>query len=206
MKGFVLFLSIVCFMGCQPQQEPTLQIPFRSDIVEVMDAAIADFLLLPLHDVFSLEQLAWLQVHRHQLSEAINVEVRGGSTLAIQMAVYLRLQTVLPVLRERVLKLRSNYGWEGPDYSTEEAYMNAGQYPYHLIYIWAIQGIAQAPVAEVVRLTAAERDALKAKAAGARPYKSWPRLAKDNLRIDGKAWCAKWLLTHLEPDRKGVRK
>ena len=209
MKWFVLFFSVVCFMGCQPRQEPPPQIPFRPDIVEQMDAVTADFLLIPLHDVFSLKQLAWLQVHRYQLSDAVNVEIRGHSTLAIQMAVYLRLETAIPVLREKLLTLRSIYGWEGPDYSTEEAWMLDTQYPYHSIYIWAIQGIAQAPVAEVVKLTDAERAALEEKAAGARPDKSFrdPTLTiiskkklagarpdnTDDL-VDGHAGCAKWLL------------
>ena len=221
MKWLVLFFSVVCFIGCQPRQEPPLQIPFRSDIVEQMDDVTADFILTPLHDVFSLEQLAWLQVHRHQLSDAVDVEIRGGSTLAIQIAVYLRLETAIPVLRERLLTLRSTYGWEGPDYSTEEPWMWENQYPYHCIYIWAIQGIAQAPVAAVVKLTDAERVALEEKAASARPDKSFrdptaddpleekaagarpDNTANDDL-VDGYAWCAKWLLTQLEPDRKGV--
>ncbi|MCY3741235.1 MAG: hypothetical protein OXH00_09470 [Candidatus Poribacteria bacterium] len=221
MKWLVLFFSVVCFMGCQPRQEPPPQIPFRSDLVEQMADVTADFILTPLHDVFSLKQLAWLQVHRHQLSDAINTEIRGGSTLAIQMSVYLRLETAIPVLRKKLLTLGSTYGWEGPDYSTEEPFMWENQYPYHCIYIWAIQGIAQAPVAEVVKLTDAERAALKEKAAGARPDKSFrdpttddpleekaagtkpDNTANDDL-VDGHAWCAKWLLTQLEPDKKGI--
>ena len=221
MKWFVLFFSVVCFMGCQPRQEPSPQIPFRSDIVEQMDDVTADFILPPIHDVFSLKQLAWLQVHRHQLSDAVNAEIRGGSTLAIQMAVYLRLETAIPVLRKKLLTLGDVYGWEGPDYSTEEPWMWDNQYPYHTIYIWAIQGIAQAPVAEVVKLTDAERTALEEKAAGAKPDKSFrdptaddyleekaagarpDNTANDDL-VDGHAWCAKWLLTQLVPDRKGV--
>ena len=216
MKWLVLFFSVVCFIGCQPRQEPPLQIPFRSDIVEQMDSVTADFILTPLHDVFSLEQLAWLQVYRHQLSDAVNVEIRRDSTLAIQIAVYLRLETAIPVLRKRLLTLRGAYGWEGPDYSTEEPWMWDNQYPYHCIYIWAIQGIAQAPVSEVVKLTDAERAALEAKAAGARPDKSFrDPTADDYLEekadntanddpVDGYAWCAKWLLTQLAPEKKGV--
>lgn len=157
-------------MGCSPRQEPPPQLPFRSDIVEVMDTAIADFLLTPLHDVFSLERLAWLEVHRHQVSEAINVEIRAGSTLAIQMAVYLRLETAIPVLREKLLRLRSMIGSEGPDYSTEDPWMWEEHYPYHSIYIWAIQGIAQALVAEVIKLTPTERQFLGEKASKAVPY------------------------------------
>ena len=163
-------------MGCHSSVEtPTpQQIPFRSDIVEQMAVIPADFILMPLHDVFTLEQLAWLQVHRHQLSDAVNAEIRGDSTLAIQLAVYLRLETSMPVLRERLLTLRSTYMWEGDDYSTEAAFMSESQYPWHSIYIWAIQGIAQAPVGAVVKLTDAERATLEAQAAGARPFNSFP--------------------------------
>ena len=199
MKRLAFCFIIVCLIGCQPLQEPPLQIPFRSDIVAQMDDVTADFLLTPLHDVFSLDQLAWLQVHRHQLSEAVNVEIRGNSTLAIQMAVYLRLETAIPVLRERLLKLQSTYGWEGPDYSTEDPYMWDNQYPYHCIYIWAIQGIAQAPVAAVVKLTPIERQYLNRRA-----LKAAPDVGDPYKMVDGQAWCAKWLLTHLDPDRKGV--
>lgn len=105
----------------------------------------------------------------------------------------------------KVLTLQSMIDSEGPDYSTPDPWMWENHYPYHQIYIWAIQGIVQAPVAEVVRLTAAERDALKAKAAGARPYKSWPRLTKNDLRIDSKAWCAKWLLTRQRHVQQSMR-
>lgn len=199
MKWFVLFFSVVYFIGCQPQQEPPPQIPFRSDIIEQIADVTADFILTPLHDVFNLDQLAWLQVHRHQLSDAVNVEIRGGSTLAIQMSVYLRLETAIPVLRERLLKLRSNYGWEGPNYSTEEAFMSEYQYPYHRIYIWAIQGIAQAPVTAVVKLTPIERQYLNRRASKAAPDVGAPYKI-----VDGQAWCAKWLLTQLEPNRKTV--
>lgn len=199
MKWFVLFFCVVCFMACQLRQEALPEIPFRSDIIEQMADVTADFILTPLHDVFNLDQLAWLQVHRHQLSDAVNVEIRGGSTLAIQMAVYLRLETAIPVLRERLLKLRSNYGWEGPNYSTEEAFMSEYQYPYHRIYIWAIQGIAQAPVAAVVKLTPIERQYLNRRAS-----KAAPDVGDPYKMVDGQAWCAKWLLTQLEPNRKTV--
>ena len=203
--GTGLFIATtVLIMGCHPGVETPApqQIPFRSDIAERMAVVPAHFLLMSLHDIFALEQLAWLQVHRHQLSDAINTEIRRGSTLAIQMAVYLRLETAMPVLRERLLTLRSTLMWEGNDYSTEAAFMWESQYPLHSIYIWAIVGIAQAPLSEVIKLTEAERATLEAKAAGARPYNAFPSTTNDEW-VDGHAWCAKWLLTQLVPDRKG---
>ena len=201
----IFVATAVLIMGCHPGVETSApeQIPFRSDIVVQMDDVTADFILTPLHDVFNLKQLTWLQVHRHQLSDAINAEIRGDSTLAIQMAVYLRMETAIGVLREKSLTLRSPYMWEGPDYSTEEPFMSENQYPYHCIYIWAIVGIAQAPLSEVIKLTDAERATLEAKAAGTRPFNSFPSLTNDKW-VDGQTWCAKWLLTQLVPDKKGT--
>ena len=156
-----LIFSVVLTIGCQGHQE----MPLRPDIAKVMDDATADFLLMPLHDVFSLEQLAWMLLHREHLSAVINAHIRGGSTLAIQIAVYLRVETAIAPLRERLLILRDTYGWEGPDYSQPEPWMWGNQYPYHQIYIWAIQGIAGAPLHAVVKLTDAERAFLEQKAA-----------------------------------------
>ena len=199
----IYFVVCLCVFGCQAQQERPAEIPFRSDIAERIAVVPADFTLMPLHDVFTLEQLAWLQVHRHQLSDAVNAEIRRGSTLAIQMAVYLHLETAVPVLRERLLTLRGTYMWEGHDYSTEAAFMWESQYPWHSIYIWAIVGIAQVPLSEGIKLTDAERATLEAKAADAKPYNARPFPTNDEW-VGGHAWCAKWLLTQLVPDRKGV--
>ena len=63
MKRLILIFSVLWIIGCQLWQEQPPQIPFRSDIAERMDDVTADFILTPLHDVFSLKQLAWLQVH-----------------------------------------------------------------------------------------------------------------------------------------------
>ena len=82
-------------------------------------------------------------------------------------AVYLRLESAIRLLREKLLTLRSTYGWEAPDYSTEAPWMWESQYQYHCIYIWAIQGIAQALINEVVKLTPAERKHLREKASRA---------------------------------------
>ena len=199
MRFLCLIFLIFSFIGCCPPGVDTPQIPLRVDIAARMDDFTEDWLLTPLHDVFMLEELAWLLVHRQQLSDAINARITGHSTLAIQLAVYLRLESAIPLLREKLLTLRSPYGWEGPDYSTEDPWMWDNQYQYHSIYIWAIQGIAQAPIHEVVKLTSAERKHLREKAARAVPYKTFPDVGDDVDEVDGKAWCAKWLLGKLEP-------
>ena len=188
-----LIFGIVLIIGCQGHQE----MPLRPDIAAVMDDYTEDFLLTPLHEVFSLEQLAWMLVHREHLSDAINARILDHSTLAIQIAVYLRLETAISVLREKVLTLRDTYGWEGPDYSQPDPWMWETQYPYHRIYIWAIQGIAGAPLHAVIKLTDAERDFLQQKAALARTPESFPDTTGDSQKVDGRAWCAKWLLTLL---------
>ena len=169
-----------------------------------LDNFTSDWLLMPLYDVFSLEELAWLLLHRQQLSDAVNARIQSGSTLAIQIAVYLRLKTAIPLLREKLLTLRDPYLWEGPDYSTEEPWMSENQYQYHCIYIWAIMSIAQAPLPAVVKLTTAERKYLMEKASGAIPYTYFLDVGDDADKVDGQAWCAKWLLTQIEPDRKTV--
>ena len=208
MKWLLLIFSVLWLMGCQPREHepppPLPEIPLRTDIARRVDNFTADWLLTPLHDVLSLEELTWLLRHRKQLSDAINTRITRGSTLAIQIAVFLRLETAIPVLREKLLTLRDAYGWEGPDYTTEAPWMSEDQYPYHCIYIWAIMGIAEAPLPAVIKLTPDERNALQQKASRAVPYPAHPDVGVDGGEVDGYAWCAKWLLTQLEPDSKGV--
>ena len=201
MKWLLLIFNVLWFMGCQSREHeppPLPQIPLRADIAQRVDNFTADWLLTPLHDVLSLEELAWLMRHRKQLSDAINTQITNDSTLAIQIAVFLRLETAIPVLREKLLTLRDAYGWEGPDYTTEAPWMSEDQYPYHGIYIWAIMSIAEAPLPAVVKLTPDERNALQQKASRAVPYPAHPDVGE----VDSQAWCAKWLLNQLEPENK----
>lgn len=106
----------------------------------------------------------------------------------------LKCRRALPVLRQALLKDRYFYGWEGPDYSTTEAYADDTQYSHHLAYITAIERISGKPIAAAVALTDAERRALEAEAARAKPTPE-----------DTAPWVAKWLLAKLSPAAAGAK-
>ena len=112
------------------------------------------------------------------------------------LAGYLRLDSAIEGLRFKLLTLRRPYEMEGFDYTTEDAWLDDIQYPYHVFYIEAIEHITGKPIHESIKLTPSEYDMLQqyAKRAfvmdkdGNIPYKE----------IDQKAWCAKWLILQLK--------
>ena len=147
MRWICLFSFFMLLFGCgSPAVDPP-QIPLRSDVQEVLSAQTSGWLLSSLHEIFTLEQLDWLLAHRLAVSESVRLQVRQ-STVGIQLAVFLRVESALPVLRDMLLTLRGVRQWEGPDYSTPDPYLWDNHYPYQCIYIWAIQGIALKPVVD----------------------------------------------------------
>lgn len=186
------FIFLVMLLwGCgSPAVDPP-QIPLRSDIEAALSEWTSDWILSPPHDIFTFEQLDWLLAHRLEVSEAVTSRVRQ-STAGIQLVVFLRVESAVPVLRDMLLTLRRVRKWEGPDYSTPDPYLLDNHYPYQCIYIWAIQEISLKPVAEVVALTSTERAYLRKKASNA-------VVERHDGTFDDHAWNAKWLLLKLEP-------
>jgi hypothetical protein len=92
----------------------------------------------------------------------------------VYLAAYLEYQAAIPLLREKLLRTHSFYGWEQgtgePDAEeTTRRHLEDQNYCYQLAYIRAIEYISKKPVNEAVRLTASEKDSLAMQSAGCVP-------------------------------------
>jgi len=133
-----------------------------------------------------------LERFREEAEELVLQELANGKHHYAYLAAHFKMKKALPLLRKNLLEDRYFYGWEGPDYSKGESYLEDQQYPHHLAYIKAIEEFTGRPLAKAVALTPAERAALEAEAAGARP---------GTPEAYGK-FCARWLLMKLAPQEK----
>ncbi|MDE0317931.1 MAG: hypothetical protein OXM61_23880 [Candidatus Poribacteria bacterium] len=193
----VAILLLLIMIGCSGHKQPEADY-----VVEVLDLALKlsyyDFAIDPVDEYFSPQELDWFVKNRSAAENIIVNYVDRGSTSAILLAGYLRLDSALKPLRRQLLKLRGPYGWEGPDYSKEEAWLYSGQYPYHNIYIDAIERITQKPIHESIKLTPSEYNSLQRESRRARTFDTFPDVGNSPPYIDGNAWCAKWLLIQLK--------
>jgi hypothetical protein len=138
--------------------------------------------------------LAYLRGHRGAAASVIDGYLADGSTGAAWLAAWIRSESSLPLLRKALLEDRYFYGWEGPDYMTDESsYLRDDQYPHHRAFIAAIEAITGKPIREAVNLTDAEAAKLRAEASQA-------RLPRGEGDIVTEPWAAKWLLMKLERD------
>ncbi len=141
---------------------------------------------------FSAIELQFLQYHIAEVEPYVNVRLLGCDPEAAAIAGYFRIQSSLPLLRHALLTDRYFYGWEGPDYDQESAYLWDGQYTHHLAYIEAIEAITCGRLDQAVELTPAEFEQLRVEAnvdfAKRDSQPNWER-----------RMCARWLLRKLTP-------
>ncbi len=193
----ILLLLMLIISGCSGHKQPTVDY-----VTEVLDLALKlsfyDFLIESVDEHFTAQELAWFEKNKSAVGHLIIKYIDQGSTSAALLAGYLRLDSAIKPLRYKLLKMRDTYGWEGHDYSKEEAWLDSGQYPYHNIYIDAIEQITQKPIHETIKLTPAEYNSLQQYSRRAVTYDSHPDVGDNPPYIDGKAWCAKWLLIELK--------
>lgn len=193
----ILILLILIITGCSGHK-----LPEADYVTEVLDLALKlsyyDFLIESVDDVFTDQELDWFENNKRAVENLITKYIDEGSTSAALLAGYLRLDSAIKPLRYKLLNMRGAYGWEGPDYSKEEAWLLSSQYPYHNIYIDAIEQITQKPIHEAIKLTPSEYNSLQQYSRRAVTYDSHPDVGDNPPYIDGKAWCAKWLLIELK--------
>ncbi|MFQ6008326.1 MAG: hypothetical protein ACE5K8_05165 [Candidatus Zixiibacteriota bacterium] len=179
---FAFIIMLVSVFSCSNRHAGEAKLP------PILKAKMTstDWVLIPIEERFTTQELEWLQKNKNSIQNELVDSIKNGSIPAIQVAEHLKLESVLPVLREKLLILRHPYGFEGPDYSKEESYLFDDQYPYHKIYIHAIEKISGLPISKAVSLTGQE--------------KAWLIEMANGAKIDSgplEAWCAKWLLTKL---------
>ena len=196
-RVIILLLLMLMISGCSERK-----LPEADYVTEVLTLALKlgyyDFLIESVDDVFTAEELDWCKNNKDEMENLLIQYIDQGSTSAALLAGYLRLDSAIKPLRSKLLMLRSAHGWEGPDYSKEEPWLWRSQYPYHNIYINAIEQITQQPIHESIKLTPHEYNALQRESRRAVAYDSFPDAGENPPYIDGKAWCAKWLLIELK--------
>ncbi len=101
--------------------------------------------------------------YRKELESSIIQRIDSGYAW-VYLAAYLRYESAIPKIKELLLKCDKFYGWEGPDYSKTDSYLEDGQYCDQMAYITAIEYISKKNISKAVKLTTAEYNYLKSRA------------------------------------------
>lgn len=120
-----------------------------------------DFIYEPVTEWFSEEELSILQEHNTELNSMVRNALNFGHSVGgAALTAHFKQEENFPLLRWRLLWPGTAYGWEGPDYDSEEDYLTDNQFVYHSVYLWAIEETMGQPVYEVVQLTQQEHEDL----------------------------------------------
>ena len=125
-----------------------------------MYAFSQDFVHSPVIDYFSAEELRILEEQRDLLEPMVEQALLGESVGGALLTAHFKFSSNLPQLRWRLFQPGRTYGWEGPDYSNEEANLTDAQYVYHSVYVRAIEETAGAPIYKIVVPTHEETEML----------------------------------------------
>lgn len=197
MRYITIFLLLVV-LGCAGHKQPAADYMTTEALKLGLRLNISDFVINPVESYFTPQELDWFEANKSEAQDIIIEYIYQNSTPAVMLAGYLRLDAALEPLRFKFLTLRNTYGFEGPDYTQEEAWLGDFQYPYHTIYIDAIERITQKPIHESIQLTPDEYNYLLVYSELALTYDSHPDVGPNPPSIDRKAWCAQWLLIKLK--------
>lgn len=169
----------------------------RNEAIRIFEEHLS-FLDLPEVDSFAdslrEDQLIFLREHAEDLTPLVLGELKNGNHTAACAASSLGVRQAVPQMRCNLLADRHFYGWEGPDYSTEEAYLRDDQYPHHLAYIRAIEELTNMEITEALALTHEELQNLGEEAALATPSERSCK-TRDH-------FCARWLLSKLTREKE----
>ena len=197
---FFLLIAVGCVGHKHPKVEFMIAEPVDYMTIEALKLGLRlntrDFAIDPVEVYFTPQELNWFETNKSEVDDIIIDYIYQDSTPAVMLAGYLALDSAMEALRFKLLILRRPYVMEGLDYTTENAWLDDIQYPYHTIYIDAIERITGKPIHAAIKLTPSEYNILQqyAKRAfvmdedGKSPYKV----------MDQQAWCAKWLLIQLK--------
>jgi hypothetical protein len=130
---------------------------------------------LPFEEAFTVEDLSTLPAHRLFIERlAYDALNRQHSIWAARLAARLHITNCIDLLRPRILDPQEPYGWEGPDYSNPESFLQDRQFMYATTYVEAIQELSGQTLRQTLALTAQEWDRLQALASNpASPFHHW---------------------------------
>jgi hypothetical protein len=119
-----------------------------------------DFINDAVLDAFSEQELEVLEEFRSELSSMIGDGLRREGVGGPLLAAHFRMQEHIPLLRWRLFQPVTPYGHEGPDYDTEEDYLQDYQFVYHSVYLAAIEAAAGEPIYTAIQPSASELEVL----------------------------------------------
>lgn len=154
------FLTLLASLVCLPaSSQEHLVAPTLSKAAIYIYSE--DFIYVPVAEWFSREELSLLEQHSAEMNAMIQNALNFGDSVGgSALTVHFKLEENISLLRSRLLRPGVAYGWEGPDYDSEEDYLTDNQFVYHSVYLWAIEETSGQPVHEIVQLTQEETQEL----------------------------------------------
>ena len=108
-------------------------------------------------------QIAKIIKYREELEPQI-LQYIDSAYCWVYLAAYLKYESAIPPIKDKLLHSDRIYGWEGPDYEKVESYLYDEQYCYQLAYIACIEYISGKPLNKAITLNDDEVLHLKSKA------------------------------------------
>jgi hypothetical protein len=112
----------------------------------------------------SKDKIKILDEYRDKLRPFIMKNINENDSW-VYLATYFKYKELVPILKEKIVKCDKFYGWEGPDYSKIETYLNDAMYPHQSAYIEAIKYITKKSIEDSLSLSETELSEIKKKAA-----------------------------------------
>jgi hypothetical protein len=143
-----------------------------------------------MEELFTKQELMALGEHRDALTPMVNRSLWIlKNVVAAKIAGHFKMEETLDNLRDCLLEPRSQYGWEGPDYSKLENNLADNQFMYSVSYLQAIEEITGKPIYEAIILTPKEVTRIESIAANKRnEYYYWALWMKRKMKMDDPAF------------------
>ena len=107
--------------------------------------------------VFDEAELAVLSENDAALNSMIRDALSMSESVGgARLAAHFELEAQITLLRFRLFRPGTGHYWDGPDYSSEEAHLNDGQFVYHSEYLAAIEAASGQPIYEAAQPTESE--------------------------------------------------
>ena len=109
------------------------------------------------------DKIILLNKYKNELEPFImkNIELHDSW---VYLATYFEYKALIPKLKTMILKCDKFHGFEGPDYSKIETFLNSEMYPHQNAYIEAIKYITKKSAKEALNLSETELKEMKSKA------------------------------------------
>jgi hypothetical protein len=122
-------------------------------------AYLDDFVHSPVSTAFSSEELLILATNLKALKQIVRAALgHKNSVGGALLSAHFDIRENFDLLRWHMLEPGRTYGWEGTYESDKDRYYSDEQYVYHSVYLTAIEDLMEAPLRDVITLSAIERE------------------------------------------------